>query len=161
MTFEQLLIFFMAIVGLAYVIQAVAMLVTAVKLDRGLETVKHQMERLQGLADDAFKRVTGAVAGAQPLVDAVQTLDRRSAVLLEQSLAQVRKVDERIDNTLESGREKLQDLNRSLDDVFDRMQEATTEVQQLVLRPSLEIAAVAKGIRSGLQTYLKRRVSGR
>lgn len=146
----------MAIVGLAYVIQAVAMLVIAVKLDQGLQMVNRQLERLEGQADDAFRRITGVVAGAQPLVDVVQTLDRRSAAFLEQSRPQIRKVEDRIDNTLESGRENLEDLNRSLDGVFDRMQKATTEVQQLILRPSSEVAAVAKGIRSGLQAYLKR-----
>src|SRR2546428_7761263 len=160
MTFERLLLFFMAIVGVAYMIQAVAMLVIAIRLDHGLQTVAVHLERLEGIVEDAFGHITSAIADAQPLVTAVQTLDRRSAVLLDQWLTQVHRTEQRIDNTMETGREKLQQLNETLDGVFDRMQEATAEIQQAVLRPSSEVAAVAKGIRSGLQTYLKRRVSG-
>ncbi|HEY3131373.1 MAG TPA: hypothetical protein VGL91_18100, partial [Acidobacteriota bacterium] len=136
------------------------MLVIAIKLDHGLRTMVALLERLEAIVEDAFGRINSAIATAQPLVSAVQTLDRRSAVLLEQSLTQVHRTEQRIDNTLETGREKLQQLSQSLDDVFDRMQQATSEIQQAVLRPSSEVAAVAKGIRSGLQTYLKRRVSG-
>src|SRR2546428_4007469 len=143
MTFEQLLLLFMAIVGVAYMIQAVAMLVIAIKLDHGLQTMAGHLGRLEGIVEDAFGHINSAIATAQPLVAAVQTLDRRSAVLLEQWLTQVHRTEQRIDNTMEKGREKLQNLNETINGEFDRMQEPTAEIQQAVLRPASEVGPVA------------------
>ncbi|HEV8131934.1 MAG TPA: hypothetical protein VGQ81_11835 [Acidobacteriota bacterium] len=161
MTFEQLLVFFLVIVALSCVFQTVAMLIIVSRFSRRLDAVVDRLERLQASAGSAIDQMSTALSDVRPLVGAIQDFERQSARFFEKSAVHVRKTEERIDNTLQLGREKLSDLNRSVGQTLDRMQDATSDVQQLVLRPSAEAAAVVKGVRRAVQAYLKKQVAGR
>lgn len=157
MTFEQLLITFLAIVALSYSIQAVAILVIASKATRSLDSAVSSVEKLTPRIEEALKLVSDNVGSVKgPLVRGVESVEKISQEF-GGIVDQVRKTGQTIDEAVELTRARIEDWNKGVMDALDQMQTTTAEVQKAVLRPSAEIAAVVKGVRGGVQELIRRR----
>jgi hypothetical protein len=143
---EGLLTLFVALTALAVMTQA-GVLVAIYLMSKRLS---EQVER--------FMRETRDIM--VPLGSVTENLRAASSNIVEIGLVareQFRRVEGMVTDTGEALQVQIERFDRVGQDIIDRINETANIVQESVIRPVREVAAVAKGISRGFETFLFRR----
>ena len=143
---EGLLTVFVALTALAVVTQAGVLVAIYVMSKRLSDQV------------DRFMKETRAIMA--PLGSVTENLQAASANIVEIGIVareQFRRVETMVTDTGEALQVQIERFDRVGKDVADRINETADIVQESVIRPVREVAALAKGISRGFETFLFRR----
>ncbi len=143
---EGLLTLFVALTALAVVTQA------------GVLVAIYLMSKRLSDQVDRFMKETRAVMA--PLGSITENLQAASANMVEIGVVareQFRRVETMVTDTGEALQVQIERFDRVGKDVADRINETADIVQESVIRPVREVAALAKGISRGFETFLFRR----
>jgi hypothetical protein len=143
---EGLLTLFVALTAIAVITQAGVLVGIYVMSKR----MSEQIER--------FMRETREVMS--PVRSIAENLRVASANLVEIGISareQFRRVEAMVMDTGEALNVQLARFDRVSQDIIDRVNETAEIVQESVVRPAREVAALAKGLGSGLGAFLFRR----
>ena len=143
---EGLLTLFVALTALAVVTQA------------GVLVGIYLMSRRLSDQVDRFMKETRDIM--VPLGSITENLRAASANIVEIGVIareQFRRVEAMVTDTGEAVQVQLERFDRVGRDVIDRINETASIVQESVIRPVREVAALTKGISRGLETFLFRR----
>ena len=143
---EGLLTLFVALTALAVVTQA------------GVLVGIYLMSRRLSDQVDRFVKETRDIM--VPLGSITENLRAASANIVEIGIVareQFRRVEAMVTDTGEAVHVQLERFDRVGRDVIDRINETASIVQESVIRPVREVAALTKGISRGFETFLFRR----
>jgi hypothetical protein len=143
---EGLLTLFVALTALAVVTQA------------GVLVGIYLMSRRLSYQVDRFMKETRDIM--VPLGSITENLRAASANIVEIGVIareQFRRVEVMVTDTGEAVQMQLERFDRVGRDVIDRINETTSIVQESVIRPVREVAALTKGISRAFETFLFRR----
>jgi hypothetical protein len=142
---DTLLTFFVAVTALAFAVQAFCMISIMLKFKR---------------LSDGLDRFMGEVRELMvPARSISENLRLASGNLVEIGLSardQFRRVEAMVTTTGEALTVQLERFDRVSQNVMNRINETTEILQESVIRPAREVAALAKGL-SGLGSFLFRR----
>jgi ABC-type transporter Mla subunit MlaD len=143
---EGLLTIFVALTAIAVMTQAAVLVAIYIMSRRMTE----QVER--------FMRDTRELVA--PIKSITENLRAASANIVEIGMSardQFRRVESMVMDTGDALNVQLARFDRVSQDVIERIDETTDIVQDSVLRPVREVAAIAKGISRGFEAFLFRR----
>lgn len=143
---EGLLTLFVALTALAVVTQAGV-----------LVAIYLMSKRLSDQVDRFMKETRDIMV---PLGSVTENLRVASANIVEIGAVareQFRRVETMVSDTGEALQVQIERFDRVGKDVADRINETANIVQESVIRPVREVAALAKGISRGFETFLFRR----
>lgn len=143
---EGLLTLFVALTALALVTQAGV-----------LVAIYLMSKRLSDRVDRFMKETRDIMV---PLGSVTENLKVASANIVEIGAVareQFRRVETMVSDTGEALQVQIERFDRVGKDVADRINETANIVQESVIRPVREVAALAKGISRGFETFLFRR----
>lgn len=139
---EGLLTLFVALTAIAIITQAVV-----------LVAIYFQSKRLSEQVDRFMKDTREMMA---PIRSVAENLRTASANLVEIGLSardQFRRVEAMVTDTGEALNVQLERFDRVSQNVIDRINETAEIVQDSVVRPAREVAAVAKGLSRGFGAF--------
>lgn len=143
---EGLLTIFVGLTALAVTFQAIV-----------LAAIYINSKRLSDQVDRFMKETRELMA---PVKSIAENLRTASANIVEIGLAareQFRRVEAMVTDTGEALHVQLERFDRVSQDVIDRVNETADVVQQSVIRPVREVAALAKGLTRGFEALLFRK----
>jgi len=143
---EGLLTLFVALTALAVMTQAGVLVAIYIMSKR----LSEQVER--------FMRDTREMM--VPMKSITENLRAASANVVEIGLSardQFRRVEAMVTDTGEALHAQLERFDRVTHDVIDRFNETADIIQDSVIRPVREVAAIAKGVSRGFEAFLFRR----
>src|SRR5882672_322592 len=143
---EGLLTLFVALTAIAVITQAGVLVGIYIMSKRLSEQVERFMKETREMM--------------VPIRSIAENLRTASANLVEIGLSardQFRRVEAMVTDTGESLHVQLERFDRVSQNLMDRINETAEIVQDSVVRPVREVAAVAKGLTRGFETFLFRR----
>jgi ABC-type transporter Mla subunit MlaD len=154
MDHETLLTIFIIIAAAAVVLQALAML--------GIYTVIRRIQdEVAGIRSDVRQRIDPLAQSIaeiigdsrEPLRTVVSNLVEVSRVLRDRTS----NVDEVLDELIDKFRLQVVRVDHAISDILEKIEKTTTTVQRNVVAPVLEVSALLKGFKIGLDFFLSRR----
>jgi hypothetical protein len=143
---EGLLTIFVALTAIAVMTQAAVLVAIYIMSRRMTEQVERFMRDTRELV--------------VPIKSITENLRAASANIVEIGMSardQFRRVESMVMDTGDALNVQLARFDRVSQDVIERIDETTDIVQDSVLRPVREVAAIAKGISRGFEAFLFRR----
>ena len=154
----------MVVIALSFIIVAVAMVAIAVFVNRAVKSVNRLEEKLEPL----IERVTVmSEQGKQIAVQGKLIAEQFSAVSghlttatmnLSESLAiikdEVGELKVMVSDTAHDARDKVELVSRTIDRTHDQVVSTTDFIQQKVVEPARELAAIMAGFRRGLEVLV-------
>ncbi|HLH31808.1 MAG TPA: hypothetical protein VKY31_11435 [Terriglobia bacterium] len=142
---ETLLTFFVAVTAIAFVVQAGCMVSILIKFNK----LSERLERFMGDLRELMV----------PVKSISENLRIASANVVEIGISardQFRRVEAMVTTTGEALNVQLERFDRVSQNVMDRINETTEIVQESIVRPAREVAALAKGL-TGFSSFFFRR----
>jgi uncharacterized protein YoxC len=154
----------MVVIAMSFVIIAVAMVSIAVFISRAVKSVNRLEQKLEPLID----RVTviseeGRQIAVQGKLIAEQFTEvsghlSTATMNLSESLAiikdEVKELKEIVNETATEARDKVELVSRTIDRTHDQVVSTTDFIQQKVVDPARELAAIMAGFRRGLEVLV-------
>ncbi len=158
------LFWIMVIIALSFVVIAIAMIVIAVFVSRAVKTVNRVEQRMEPL----LERVTAiSEQGKQIAVQGKLMAEQFTAVSshlstatqhVSESLAiiksEVVELKELVSETAVEARDKVALVGRTIDRTQQQVSVTTDFIQQRVIEPARELAAIMAGFRRGLEVLV-------
>ncbi len=154
----------MVVIALSFILITVAMIAIAVSVSRAVKSVTRLEQRLEPLID----RVTViSEQGKQIAIEGKQIAEQFTAVSghlttatmnLSESLAiikdEVGELKEIVSHTAGEARDKVELVSRTIDRTHEQVTSTTDFIQQKVVEPARELAAIMAGFRRGLEVLV-------
>ena len=154
----------MVIIALSFILITVAMIAIAVSISRAVKSVTRLEQRLEPLID----RVTViSEQGKQIAIEGKQIAEQFTAVSghlttatmnLSESLAiikdEVGELKVMVSQTAGEARDKVELVSRTIDRTHEQVTSTTDFIQQKVVEPARELAAIMAGFRRGLEVLV-------
>jgi ABC-type transporter Mla subunit MlaD len=138
----------------AFVVGAVAIVIQVVLMYATYRTSRATKDQISSL----IARVEPVIGTAQRLLEETRThvaeISTQVSELLASSRKQVPRVDEVLAEATTRARAQMDRIEMVLDDTVDRFQETTTLLQNSIMKPLKQVAALTIGIRAALSYLL-------
>ena len=158
------LVIITAIIAVSFLIIAVAMIAMAVYVNSAVKTVT----RLEQKVDPLINRANAISVQAQSIAVQGRQIAEQFHVMsghlstatgnLAESTAlikdEVRGIMALADETAHVAKEKVQVVSRAIDTTHERVMDTTEFIQQKVIEPARELAAILVGVRRGLEVLV-------
>ena len=158
MPHENLLIVILFLVAIAVLMQAAAMTgmwLSVRKIPGQIESIRNDVkQRIDPLSQSVTEIVTNS---REPIRTISTNLSEISRIIRERA----GHVDSTVAELVDRSRLQVIRVDQMVSDLVERVETTSEAVQQNVLRPIQEVAAVVKGVRTGLEfLFARRRSSG-
>lgn len=154
MAHETLLTLFIIIAAAAVALQALAMLGIYVAVRRIRGEVAGIRSDIKEWLDPLTQSINEIVGDSRvPLRTVVSDLAEVSHVLRQRT----NNVDEVFDELIAKFQLQVRRVDQTIADVLEMVQKTTTTVQRNVVAPVLEVSALLKGLKVGLDFFVSRR----
>ncbi|MGI8785114.1 MAG: hypothetical protein ACR2L2_15870 [Acidobacteriota bacterium] len=153
---SQALLVFLAIVAVAFLLQAVAFLIVAMRVNRVTRSVEGHLGKLLAGSDRTLDLLTEFLRQVRPILQTVEkTVGSLNDLTLHlRSLAQ--ETGDTANDLAQRARDKIVEIEQEMDRGLERYREASESVHLAILRPTTEVSAVAKGVRTAMRHLFRR-----
>ena len=156
---ETLLLIFLAMVGVATIVQGTAMFIISRMVNRRVNKLMSGLERLTAKTARSAEQIGGGMQSAERVL-------RQSAVKVNASIEKLAPlVRDRTDRTgaqlesaLESARLRLMQADSKMDGLIARLDTSTSKIQKMALKPTARIQPLTTAVRSALRYYVGKRL---
>jgi uncharacterized protein YlxW (UPF0749 family) len=151
---ESWMPFFVMVVALAVVLQTVILAAMFFAFKRTAQRVEQTM-------DDVRNRALPVLAGVQVMVEEVRpqlaSVVSNAAEVTSLARSQAQKMDRVMSEALERVRMQLAHVDQILTGTLETVEDAGTKFKRSVWAPVQSVAAIVRGIQTGLEFYRGRR----
>ncbi|MEO8434171.1 MAG: hypothetical protein ABI596_04705 [Pyrinomonadaceae bacterium] len=158
------LFWIMVVIALSFVLIAIAMVSMAMFVSRAVKSVNRLEARLEPLVDRvALISEQGKAIAVQGreiaeqfnvmsghLCTATQHFAESAGLIRDE----VRELKVLVGETAETARDKVELVSRTIDQTHEQVQTTTTFIQEKVIEPARELAAIMAGFRRGLEVLI-------
>ncbi len=150
MSLETLLLGFVSISAVAFVLQCLSLWTAARSIAKTVARLEQETKELQGDAHELIERAQGIVESMAPLGRIAESLRANMDLISEMVRERVQDLDKFVQEMTEMGREQASKVNQVVTDTVETFEQTTEMIHQDVLKPALEISSFLKGIKAGL-----------
>lgn len=154
---ETLLIIFVGLTALAMVIQCAALWSSARSVRSLSLQLKQQSADLERRLSDAQSRLLEVSEQLQPLGEVAENIRRNVDEVSGTIQTRAEDIDRLLSEITQLGREQASKVDFLVTDTIQKFEETTESIQKDVLRPAVEIAAFAKGMKAGIDVLFARK----
>jgi len=153
-----------AIIALSFILISAAMIAMAVFVNRAVKTVNRLEEKLDPLINRAnaiSEQAQGIAVQSRQIAEQFNVMSGHLSMAtghLAESTAlikeEVRGIMILADETAQVAHEKVHLVSRAIDTTHERVMDTTEFIQQKVIEPARELAAILAGVRRGLEVLV-------
>lgn len=158
---ELLLIVLVAASATAVILQALMFLKTMRSTNELLDRVSSSSDELEREARELVAEVKQIVESVEELKGVFEKLGERGTEVNTLLASRTRDLDELVNHLVQVGTRQAEKVDEVVNDTVEKFEQTTGVIQQDILRPVVEIAAIIKGLRTGLDYLSPRRRDAR
>ncbi|MEE2821627.1 MAG: hypothetical protein VYA53_01455 [Acidobacteriota bacterium] len=154
---ESLLIVFVGVSAVALVCQSLSIWQTSRSITQMIQKLEHQSDKIGESAQDVLLRVQGVVDQIAPLGEIAETLKTRIDSVSEMVAERAQDIDQFVQEITEVSRGQVSKVNSIVDDTVQKFEQTAEMVQEDVLKPTMEISSLLKGLKTGISYLLNKK----
>ncbi|HSR53576.1 MAG TPA: hypothetical protein VLV83_22345 [Acidobacteriota bacterium] len=155
-TLNLLLVIFAAGCALALVLQALLLLQTSRAMKRLAGRLEARSRKLEGDVEELTGKLSEVVDNLKPLSELSDNLSDNLAEISDRLTQRTKDFNDFTEELLQIGRKQASKLDYVVTDTVEKFEQTTEVIQRDILRPTAEITALIKGLRSGLAYLFNR-----
>lgn len=144
---------FQWIVAIAVILACISFLVQAVAVLALLRIVKALQGRLMPFVDSARPVVETARRILEDNRPRIAELSTEAVYIAKSVRAQVERIGELVQDTSSRARQRIAQIDRTVDHTVEQVEHAGTSVKNAMLKPVREVNAILAGMRAAIAAY--------
>lgn len=150
MSADILLIILVAAAAAAVVLQALMFWKTMRSTNELMDSISSSSDDLEQEARELMGELKAIVGSADELKDVFQRLAEQGTEVNDLLASRSRDLDTLVQHLVQVGTRQAEKVDEVVTDTVEKFQQTTGVIQQDILRPVVEISAIIRGLRTGL-----------
>lgn len=161
MNADTLLLIFVGVSAFAFALQAISVWQASRSVSELTQKLQRQSENLERDVHELTGRLQEIVDGLKPVIEVSDQVKNNVNAISNLLKERAEDVDQFVGEILQVGREQSSKVDYVVTDTVKKFEQTTQVIQKDVLGPVTEIAALVKGVRSGLEYLFARKRQAR
>ena len=146
-----------ALVVLAFVVQIIAVILTARSVQKAVLQIESQSQELETTLSGIQARLSEVSESLEPVRGIVEDLAGNLTKVSETVQERAEQVDAVIKEVMAMGQNQAAKIDYLVSDTVEKFEATTETIQKDLLKPAIEISSFIRGIRNSIDTLLSRR----